>query len=232
MAAGAPLADQSFFDEATEKSLIKSAIVKQYFWAWAKVMLPLVSKRPDGRIAYIDLFAGPGLYKDGTKSTPLLVLESAIADPKMRERLVTIFNDGAAENAENLGNAVRTCSGIETLKYQPRVASVQVGQEIAHLLASVDLVPTFLFIDPWGYKGVSLSLIGSVLRNWGSDCVVFFNYNCINMALNNEAVEPHMNDLFGSKRADDLRRVVSGLSPLQREATVVEHFTQALRICA
>ena len=28
-------------------------------------------KRGGKKIAYIDLFAGPGRYKDGTKSTPL-----------------------------------------------------------------------------------------------------------------------------------------------------------------
>ena len=78
------------------------------------------------------------------------------------------------------------------------------------------------------YKGVSLDLIGSVLGNWGSDCVVFFNYNRINMALNNELVEPHVNDLFGKSRADELRGLVAGLSPVQREATVVEQFARAL----
>src|SRR5271165_4458933 len=78
----------TFFDESTEQSRIKATIVRDYFWAWAKVILSTVAKR-GGRIAYIDLFAGRGRYKDGTKSTPLLVLETAIADPNMRGYLVT-----------------------------------------------------------------------------------------------------------------------------------------------
>jgi len=40
--------------------------------------------------------------KDGTKPTPLLILETAIADADMCERLVTIFNDLDAANAETL----------------------------------------------------------------------------------------------------------------------------------
>ena len=85
--------NEQFFDESSEQSIIKAAIVRDYFWAWAKVILGATKDNKDAKIAYIDLFAGPGRYKDGTKSTPLLVLETAISDLKMRERLVTIFND-------------------------------------------------------------------------------------------------------------------------------------------
>jgi three-Cys-motif partner protein len=223
------MADQRFFDEATEKSQVKSAIVKPYFWAWAKVMLPFVSQKQGGRIAYVDLFSGPGIYADETKSTPIRVLETAVGDAQMRDRLVTIFNDGDSGNAESLQNAILSIPGIDSLNYPPKVGSFEVGHDIAELLAGMTLVPTFLFVDPWGYKGVSLDLIGSVLRNWGSDCVVFFNYNRINMALNNESVEPHINDLFGKSRADNLRRLVVGLNPVQREATVVEEFAHALK---
>src|SRR5712691_13263697 len=66
--AGLPMRSESFFDESTAQSRIKATIVRDYFWAWAKVILPTV-KRRGGRIAYIDLFAGKGRYKDGTKST-------------------------------------------------------------------------------------------------------------------------------------------------------------------
>lgn len=74
------MSTQEFFSESREQSEIKSRIVTKYFWAWAKVIIP--SARIHGnRIAYVDLFAGPGRYEDGTPSTPLMVLEKAIADP-------------------------------------------------------------------------------------------------------------------------------------------------------
>ena len=90
------MGNDKFFDEATDQSLVKATIVSKYFWAWAKVIMP-TSKKHDGRVAYVDLFAGPGRYKDATKSTPLLILEQALADPDMRRMLATIFND-ADEN--------------------------------------------------------------------------------------------------------------------------------------
>jgi hypothetical protein len=88
------ITDELFFDESTEQSRIKATIVRDYFWAWARVILPTV-KQQNWPIAYIDLFAGPGRYKDGTKSTPLLILESAIADAEMQRRPeVGIGNSG------------------------------------------------------------------------------------------------------------------------------------------
>jgi len=70
------MAGSTFFDESTDQSQVKTAIVSKYFWAWAHVISPFAKKRGT-RIAYIDLFTGPGRYKDGTKSTPLLILEQA-----------------------------------------------------------------------------------------------------------------------------------------------------------
>ena len=95
------MAHDSFFDESTEQSQIKSRIVAKYFWAWAKVMIATVKQRGQ-RLAYIDLFAGPGRYEDGTPSTPLLVLQRAISEPEMAKILITIFNDKIAENARKL----------------------------------------------------------------------------------------------------------------------------------
>src|SRR5688572_20126900 len=69
-----------FFDETTEQSQAKATIVSKYFWAWANVVIP-TARSAGNRIAYIDLFAGPGRYKDGTASTPILVLQQAAADP-------------------------------------------------------------------------------------------------------------------------------------------------------
>jgi three-Cys-motif partner protein len=99
---------KTFFDESSEQSKVKAVLVRDYFWAWANVILPTVQKNKNGKIAYIDLFAGAGRYKDGTKSTPLLVLESAIADSNMRDRLVTLFNDASAENSGSLEKEIAT----------------------------------------------------------------------------------------------------------------------------
>ena len=182
--------DESFFEESSEQSQIKARIVAKYFWAWAKVVIP-TAKIHGNRIAYIDLFAGPGRYKDGTVSTPMLVLQKAVVDPDMRQMLVAVFNDREKENAESLSQAVEALPGIGQFSHKPQVQSEEVGTQIVKMFENVKLVPTLFFVDPWGYKGLSLALINSVLKDWGCDCIFFFNYNRINMGLNNAAVREH-----------------------------------------
>jgi len=74
------MTDSSFFEEQKEQSLVKSAIVAKYFDIWANIIINTQKRYPQysQKIAYIDLFAGPGRYKDGTQSTPLMILTNAI----------------------------------------------------------------------------------------------------------------------------------------------------------
>ena len=109
------MAESTFFDESTDQSQVKAAIVAKYFWAWAHVISPSAKKRGT-QIAYIDLFAGPGRYKDGTKSTPLLILDQAIDNPDLRQLLVTIFNDLDSTNTRSLERAIKDLPRIEKLK--------------------------------------------------------------------------------------------------------------------
>lgn len=222
---------ESFFDEQKEQSLIKARIVEKYFWVWAKVVTPTAKKQvtQNPRIAYIDLFAGAGRYKDGSESTPLKVLETAISDPEMRNMLVSIFNDADGENVRSLDKAINSIPNIGSLKYPPKIYNHEIGDNIVKAFKEVKLVPTLFFVDPWGYKGLSLQLINSVVKDWGCDCIFFFNYNRINMGIGNEAVRDHINALFGETIADQLRTQLSGLKPYERELTVVEAICKSLQ---
>ena len=61
------VAKQKFFDERTDQSEVKARIVQKYFYAWANVIIP-TAKRFDKKIAYIDLYAGPGRYEAANES--------------------------------------------------------------------------------------------------------------------------------------------------------------------
>lgn len=215
---------ERFFEEQTESSLVKATIVDKYFRAWAGIMVPRAEK-----IAYIDLFAGPGRYKDGSASVPLMVLQNAIANGNLSGKLVTLFNDKDANNTQTLEAEIAKLPNIKTLKFPPTVMNNEVGTEIAASFEKIGMIPTLFFVDPWGYMGLSLRLINSVLRNWGCDCIVFFNYNRINMGLNNPIVQAHMEALFGKERSEELAQELQNLSADKRELMIVEKISEALQ---
>ncbi len=223
--------NQKFFAECMEQSEVKASIVEKYFYTWAKIIDSTQQKhaKGDNRIAYIDLFAGPGRYEDGTISTPIRVLQKIIQDPSLVGKTVTLFNDRDQGNASNLQSCIDKLEGKEKLKYSPIVQNMEVGDEIAKIFESRKNVPILAFIDPWGYKGLSLRLVDSFLKDWGCDCIFFFNYSRINAGLSNPVVKEHMEALFGKERAEQLATTLEGQSPADRESTIVEALAQALR---
>src|SRR5687768_8468569 len=98
------MSNESFFKKAKEPSKVKAQIVSKYFDAWANIICSHLQKqklkRPSTEevIGYIDLFAGPGRYEDGTMSTPLLIVENASKNMAHRRMLKTVFNDAEADH--------------------------------------------------------------------------------------------------------------------------------------
>ncbi len=222
--------NNSFFDEAREQSQVKARIVEKYFGAWADVIIGTENRI--NKIGFVDFFAGPGKYADGYKSTPLLVLEKAIENEKTRDRLVSVFNDAKSDYAKNLEESISLTQGIDTLKYYPIVRNLKLGEEedvSAQIFDPVKRIPTLFFVDPWGYKGLTLNLIITALQDWGCDCIFFFNYNSINRSIKIQSVAKHIDALFGKKRSAELRNLPPSMSSSERELTIIETISQALK---
>ena len=195
---------EKFFDEQTEQSEVKAALVAKYFPAYMGVT---------------------GTPRSGTAATASPI--STCSPGRAATR--TARNRRPSRSSSRLSRT-RTCGsgwlpssttrtkttsgrsssagalpGYDTLNYKPHIQHGEVGDEMVKRFEENKLVPTLFFVDPWGYKGMTLRLINSVLKDWGCDCCFFFNYSRVNAGLGNDAVEKHMDALFGSERASSLR---------------------------
>lgn len=180
------------------------------------------------RIGYFDFYAGPGRYAAGRRSTPLLIMERAIASNDLSSRLVTIFNDANPDYTSSLESEIKGLAGIERLKYQPQVVTGEVNDDLAQQFEEIKTIPSLSFVDPWGYRGLSLRLIRAVIKDWGCEVIFFFNYNRINMGINNNLVEPHMQALLGQQRLKEVRADMASLRPDARESRLMRATGEAL----
>jgi len=147
----------------------------------------------------------------------------------LRKNLITVFNDKAAEFVEQLSDNIKITGVADLLIHKPVITCSHVCEELVTKFSGTSLVPTLTFIDPCGYKGLSLELIRSVTKDFGCDCVFFFNYNRINMALENETVDENMIAVFGANGLEALRRKLNRvLGESQREVMIVEGLKQPL----
>ena len=174
----------NFFGEQTERSRVKVEIVCKYFPAWAKVMIGAQKRFGGTRIGYIDLYAGAGMYANGAKSTPVRIIEHAIATPDVRDRLVSMFNDKDATTTSALKKALEELPG----HYIRRLQQIAVGIFLAGLsgvlaagqlgleptMGTGLLMPSFIAIIVGGVGSLTGTLLGGLLIGVASGLTAMF----------------------------------------------------------
>ena len=183
-----------FFVNQKEKSRIKTFIVTEFF----KAYFPIIYNSTSADVWYLDLFCGPGIYEDGNKSTPLVLLDviNQFKNNSVREHIKLVFNDHNSNYTDSLRSEIEKHPVMSKLKYKPSITCLKASQVDLSKYTSNNL-PIFSFVDPWGYKDVSTAQVWQLVKNRGSDCVLFFNANRILQDINKPANEKDFSDLFG-----------------------------------
>lgn len=227
------LSDRKHFDSYRVQTLLKHKIIEGY--------LPhfFIAHNKD-RLAYFDAFAGRGSYtkNDGSLApgSPVRAIELIAAQPKLRDRVIMIFAEPDRFFHEELNKAVNTCESTALLAHKPVVVCMDfasVFEEIKRTIAA-QVVPTFLFVDPCGVKGVRFQAIEWFLSQPGSELFMFFNSSGLRRvigAADDKANREILNDYFGkSSRVDDLLQAVSATaSSADRESITLSHFVRAIQ---
>jgi three-Cys-motif partner protein len=179
----------------------KHLILRNYLQAW----LPIMASR-NGRIHFLDGFAGPGKYEGGEKGSPLIALETLIQHPHFRKPLnqreiLLTFIEKDKDRAEALEAAISEYRVPEWIKisvlsgeFAPLMKSVLETFEAEHK----QLAPTFALLDPFGFKGIPLDLIARIASNPSCECFITFMYEEINRFLGFPDLESRYDDLFGT----------------------------------
>ena len=210
---------------------IKHAILRRYLQAWLPIM-----GQTNGRIVFIDGFAGPGRYSGGETGSPLIALQTvlehhAFRTPRPGREVAFLF----VEKEED--RAVALEQEIADLDIQPGWVQheVLVGGFEEHMTRILDrielggggLAPTFAFIDPFGFKGIPLELIARIVRHKKCECLISFMYEPINRFLSHpdEAIQRNIDALFGTKA---WQRILDLADPTKRRDDIVDLYRQQL----
>ena len=187
---------KDFFLKQTPSSRIKASIVAEYFPQYCKILM----KSSQQQIRYLDLFAGPGIYKDGSHSTPLLLGKACAEDPALSSTVYLMFND--MEHSKELEANFTAHFPKGTFSREPIFGDKTVGkdQRITEYLmekpTARNLKPTLLFFDPWGYKEIDTTTLANFLSHWGNEIFLFVNIKRIHAAIQNDLFDDLMKSLF------------------------------------
>lgn len=155
--------EMGFFDEPQGAAVFKHAILKCYLPTFASKVGRFSSGH---RVAYLDGYAGPGAYEDGTPGSPALALDTAKYLAEIRDVHCYLVEEDLAQ-VEKLA-AVVAASGLAE---HAHVRRGDVSTHLVELLAEIGEAPLFAFLDPFGlgigFNELSRTLLGRSTDNGG-----------------------------------------------------------------
>jgi three-Cys-motif partner protein len=217
---------------AAPHTIAKIEMVRKYFVVWLSIF-GATFKGVD--LWYIDGFAGPGEYTNHPEGSPVAALraaEEALAKPGWQGGDVhCLFIE---EDPDRFANLV---SKLSTIPEHPRIkrhlfdGTFEAG--IADLREQVinpfsPSRPTFAFIDPFGIKGLPLSVVKTMLESPMKEVLVNLDSDGVGRvyaageSANHRAL---LNDLFGDTAWEDELR---GVSAAGRASAVLSMYKRRL----
>ena len=193
--------NSNFFDNQTLSSKVKASIISEYFPQYCNIITRV--HIPE-YIGYFDMFAGPGIYKDGKLSTPILIGKQCETNPTLRNLVWMIFNDKESQFIEDLERNFKAYFPTGTFNKTPCFRNRIFGEceQIDKFLTrptyknKKNECPTILFIDPWGYKHINTSVLVKFLKSWGNEVFIFINSKRLNAYIEKELSQSNLKEIF------------------------------------
>ena len=202
----------------------KHKMLRHYLNAW----FPIIASQGFNRILYLDGFAGPGVYSDGEPGSPLIALETLITHPHFSRftgtEFIFVFIESDPSSYTSLQKEIIRFwtkqkggrpDNVITELYNNKFTEIA-GQTVTsiHRLQN-QIVPTFAFIDPFGWKGAPMAAIRDLLSSDKCEILFSFMFDSVNRfsSSNISITASQLTELFGTRKFGN----VEGLSAEERK---------------
>jgi len=209
-----------FFAEQSANSEVKMQIVLKSFKLW------MDDVRGEQRLNYIDLFSGPGVYDDGTLSTPICILQEICATEKLAQKFCVILNDNDTESMARLRRAI---ANIRNYKYLHSITtSTNDNSDTENLPQIKDDEHYFVFLDPFGWKGMNRNYIRTMLQNKNCELVLLFGFNQFHRFKNFDEIDGLFEDLFDESMLNKIRNFCALNPGYKNERFIFDAYAKSL----
>lgn len=159
----------SFFNERKEWSEIKHRLLEKYLQPYC---YKLGSWNKE--IIYVDGFAGPGIYRDGSRGSPLIAADWARRFQRENRRFIL----RCISVEQNKAYFEELCRHTSELEEKRLVFNFQGKFEdlIEPILGVIEGFPAFFFIDPFGLSPIKFDVLKPILeREVSTELLVNFS---------------------------------------------------------
>lgn len=181
----------------------KHALLANYLERWFGVM----STRGDiNRLLIVDGFCGPGKYSGGEDGSPLIALRAAarIRQPAKQVELIFIDKDQEAIQAlSELVEPFRKVGHLTINLIHGDFADVAPGL-VNERIDAARHVPTFAFIDPFGWSGVDFAVLEKMFELQSAEILFNLMTDSINRFVTGHP-DPSIQAHFAKMFSDEAR---------------------------
>ena len=178
----------------------KHLVLESYMQAWLPIMT-----RWNGRVLFIDAFAGPGEYSGGEPGSPVIALRALMdhqALNRIRGEVNYLFIEKEESRSEHLKGVLAELEVQLPASCNYDVITSTFDEMLTDVLDHIDeqrtsLAPAFVMIDPFGVSETPMSVVARILDNPKSEVYISLMYEWINRFRNHANFESHLDDLFG-----------------------------------
>ncbi len=205
----------------------KHLVLESYIQAW----LPIMTKW-NGRVLFIDAFAGPGEYSGGEPGSPVIALRALLNHCAMRHRsneVNFLFIEKDPDRCAHLDGILRINQFPANCSY--KVINSTFDETVTDVLDSVEQqrinqAPAFVMIDPFGVSETPMETIAKILRNPKSEVYISFMYDAINRFREHPNFEKNLDELFGCR---EWRQGIELLDSSERKDFFYQLYTAQLK---
>jgi len=207
----------------------KHEILKRYLQAW----MVILSQGRFPEILYIDGFAGPGEYIGGEAGSPTIALDTALSyRPPLQAKVHFLCVEKDPDRADHLRQqiALRTIpSNFNVIIDGGTTFEASFNSRYSQFVRGGRLMPTFAFIDPFGWTGAPFDLVKKILANPSCEVFVNFMYEEINRFIGHPDQVDNFNSFFGT---DTWKPLIGRDDPRQRNRGLHDLYLQQLHLDA
>lgn len=176
----------------------KHEILKRYLQAW----MIILSQGRFPEILYIDGFAGPGQYAGGEAGSPIIAIDTALGHAsRLTAKVNFLFVEKDEERADHLKQqiALRTLPSNFNIIVEGGITfEAAFDKRHSQFVRNGRLMPTFAFIDPFGWKGTPFEIVRRIMAQRSCEVFINFMYEEINRFLNHPDQVANFNTFFGA----------------------------------
>ena len=203
------MADPILWDQDAHTAA-KHRVLRAYLDGWIPVLGQQALNVPGFRIGpprllLVDGFAGPGRYATGEPGSPLIMLDALTSHTALASlggvKFIFLFIEHDVRRVEHLRQEI-AARGPLASNVTVRIEHGEFESAFGALIDQTTdhgktLVPTFAFIDPFGYSTASMSLTGRLLAFPRCEALIFLPLSFVHRFVGREGQDAALTSLFG-----------------------------------